>query len=264
MAGIARSIAKTVALVADAVLRSVPGPRILVYHQVGVDLGRQMEVTLDDFRSQLDWLEAHADVVDLESAVARREEAGSETLSVLSFDDGYEDLYRMAYPILQARRLPFTLYLATEHTETGDPLGGVAGARPLLWEQVAEMAESGLMTLGGHTHRHRDLRGLDEAEVLAELETSDALIERRLGARPLHFAYPWGYWAPVADRLVRNRYRTAALGAAVRPRLDTDPHLLHRIPVQKSDGPLFFRRKAKGGMRAEELLRRRVKNYRGP
>jgi peptidoglycan/xylan/chitin deacetylase (PgdA/CDA1 family) len=195
--------------------------------------------------------------------VTLRSDAEANRLFVLTFDDGYRDLYTTAFPILAERGLPFTLYLTTHPVETGDPLTDSDQAAPLTWDQVNEMLESGLMTLGAHTHRHVDLREYGPTRIAAELDRSNQLIEKRTGVHPRHFAYPWGYWSEDAEPLVRVRYDTATLGAGPPITEDTDLHRLHRIPVQRSDGMTFFRRKLDTGMQLEEKVRRRLRGYEG-
>ena len=259
-----RTAVKAVSALTDAVLPRPPGPRILIYHQVDAGLRRQMEVRLEDFRRQLDWLSANRQVVDLGEALVRWAEPGSERLVVLSFDDGYRDTYTTAFPLLHELGFSFTLYLATESIETGVPLGPAEKAEPLSWDQIGTMLASGLVTIGAHTHRHRDLRQLSVDEVDEELGTSDDLIESRLGVRPAHFAYPWGFWSPSSDRPVTDRYSSAALAGSRRATRDLEPHLLHRYPVQLSDGFRFFQARLRGGLRLEEIVRRRLKGYKGP
>jgi len=245
-------------------LPSPRGPRILIYHQVGADLARQMEVTVEDFIWQLDWLVRNRRVVDLELAVTEWDSAGSEDLVVLTFDDGYEDTYTTAFPLLLERGLPFVLYLATEPIETGASLGSGEGAIPLTWDMISEMMASGLVTIGAHTHTHKDLRAASEEEALEEIEVSNQLIEDRLGETPRHFAYPWGYWSERAHPTVTRTYETAVLGGSPRPRPHPPMHQIHRYPVQLSDGTRFFEARLQGGLRMEELARRRLRGYRGP
>lgn len=256
--------AKAVFALADLVLGRLPGPRILIYHQVGAGLGRQMEVTKEAFRSHLDWLGHHGRVVDLETAISRKDHPDGHSHYVLTFDDGYEDLHRVAFPLLEAARLPFTLYLATHPVESQEPLTPGGRADPLTWGQIREMLASGLMTLGVHTHRHLDLRKLAEEEIHQELEVSDRLVEERTGVPARHFAYPWGYWSAQADAQVRRRYVSAVLGSGPPNDSRTEPFLLHRIPVQLADGVFFFRRKMRTGLRLEDRVRRRVTGYQGP
>lgn len=259
-----RSVAKVAFSAVDLLLGPYPGPRVLIYHQIGAGNRQQMDVRPEAFSRHLDWLQAHGDVVSLEYATENLSATPAGSVFVLSFDDGYRDMYERAFPLLLQRRLPFTLYLTTEPVETGRPLKEDRISTPLTWDQVEEMDASGLMTLANHTHTHRDLRGLSPADIAADLETADRLIESRVGRIPRHFAYPWGYWSPAADSEVRRRYLTAALGGGGANGPGTDPHGLHRIPVQLSDGVVFFRRKMKRGQRSEEFVRRMVTGYRGP
>jgi peptidoglycan/xylan/chitin deacetylase (PgdA/CDA1 family) len=223
-----------------------------------------MEVTRDDFVEQLDWLAANREVVPFDEAIARWDDPGSENLVVLTFDDGYLDTHATAYPLLSDRGLPFLIYLATESIETGVALGPGGAADPLTWDQIREMIESGLVTIGAHTHRHTDLRSVSPDQVEEELATSDGLIEERLGERPSHFAYPWGYWSPQAARVVDERYQTAAIAFTPRPPDRLNRHQLHRYPVQLSDGFRFFPARLRGGLRWEERVRRRLDGYEGP
>lgn len=260
-----RSASKLIFSAIDLVLPRLPGPRLLIYHQVGAGLGRQMEVTVEDFDTQLAWLAQNRQVVGLEEAVERWHEPESSNLVVLTFDDGYEDTYRVAYPRLRDHGMPFTLYLTTAPLESGDALGPLPEAAPISWDQMEEMARSKLMTVGAHTHTHRDLRHMDEDAIAEELSTSDELIATRMGIEPMHFAYPWGYWSEAADRVVRRRYRTAVLGSPrIKAEATPSPHRLHRFPVQLSDGTSWFGPRLRGGLRAEEELRRRLRGYDGP
>lgn len=256
--------AKSAFAASDLFARSAPGPRILIYHQIGTDLGREMEVPTHVFVQQLDWMHSHGSIVELAQALDRRGDSGSDRLFSLGFDDGYADLYASAFPIMKERGIPFTLYLTTGPVETGDPMTKGGQADPLRWAEVIEMLGTGLVTIGAHTHSHPDMRGLSISQIEAELDTSNRLIEERTGVRPLDFAYPKGYWDAATDRQVRARYKTAVLGGGPPVMSDTDLYRLHRIPIQRSDGFLFFKRKLLTGMRLEETVRRKLHGYSGP
>ncbi len=134
----------------------------------------------------------------------------------------------------------------------------------MTWDQVRAMADSGLMTLGAHTHQHFDLRHADAGVIERDLASCDELIEARTGLIPRHFAYPFGHWSPTADGIVRHRYDSAALGGTVGVTVGADDHQLFRVPIQLSDTGLFFRSKLKRGLRSEEWMRRRLTRYEGP
>ncbi len=239
-----------------------PGPRILIYHQVGANLGREMEIATETFAEQIHYLEGEGSIVSLEDAVARLGTPEDDRLFVLTFDDGYSDMYANAFPLLVERNHPFMLYITTLPIE--DPSLARPGALPLTWEHVEEMIESGLASIGAHTHTHPDLRFLTPDDVAVELDESNALIYDRIGLEPRHFAYPKGWWSADAEPEVKKRYETAVLGEGPPNRSETDRWRLHRVAVQKSDGMRFFRRKLATGLVLEDRLRRRVRRYDGP
>ncbi|HEU4894610.1 MAG TPA: polysaccharide deacetylase family protein [Acidimicrobiia bacterium] len=257
-----RGMSKAVFAAGDRFVRSPAGPRILIYHQVGTSHGHQMEVTKEAFAEQLAWLATECEVVELTTALKRWEEPGSERLAVLTFDDGYRDVYTTAFPMLADREMPFLLYISTGLV--GQAAGEMRSEEALDWPDISAMVDSGLLTVGAHTHSHPDLRSLSSDEVSKELETSDQIIFERLGASPRHFAYPYGFWSATADELVRGRYETAVLGGSPSPSAHPDAHLLHRYPVQLSDGFTWFKQRMSGGFRLEEALRKRLKGYEGP
>lgn len=252
-----RQAGKALFAAADLTLPSLPGPRILIYHQVGAETGKQTDLALGDFAWQIEWLAKHREVVELEAAIGRWDEPDSDRLAVVTFDDGYRDTFTTAFPILSDHNIPFTLYVSTKMIGSGDESF-------LDWDHIGVMLESGLLTIGSHTHTHADLRHLDEEEILQEVGEADNMIQRRLGIAPAHFAYPWGYWSEVAEHVVRERYESAALGAACRAVFGLDAHRLHRFPVQLSDGKRWFRLRLSGGLMIEERVRRRLRGYRGP
>jgi peptidoglycan/xylan/chitin deacetylase (PgdA/CDA1 family) len=259
-----RPVAKSVFAAADPFIPNLRGPRILIYHQIGAGLGRQMEVTQEDFVRQIDWMQEQGEIVDLDTALDRRSESDSDRLFVLTFDDGYRDFFMSGFPLLYQRRLPFTVYLATESIETGIPLTPGGRAEPLDWRQIETMLETGLMTIGAHTHRHVDLRDRSVDEVETELGTSDNLITERLGVSPATFAYPWGYWSRDADSVVAKTYRSAVLGSGAPVSEQSSLHRVNRVPVQLGDGLRFFKKKMLGGMRLEDVTRRAIRRYHGP
>lgn len=260
----ARTLAKMAFTASDAVLPRLRGPRILIFHQVGAGHGYQLDMRLEDYRNHVDWLIAHARIVPLEVALAERGSSNADSLVVLTFDDGFADMFANAFPVLEERQLPFTLYVTTNPIETGSPLSDRPNSAPLSWDQVRRMAESGLMTLGAHTHRHADLRHCELDEIKRDLALSDDLIERRTGVIPRHFAYPFGYWSSAADAVVRDRYDSAVLGGTTGTEVGNDDHRIFRVPVQLSDTGLFFRSKLRRGQRSEEWVRRRLTGYEGP
>jgi peptidoglycan/xylan/chitin deacetylase (PgdA/CDA1 family) len=64
--------------------------------------------------------------------------------------------------------------------------------QPLTWQEARDMADSGLITLGAHTHHHRILGRCNLETARMEIEASRRLIEENTGVKVDTFAYPNG------------------------------------------------------------------------
>lgn len=264
MAELARWAVKAALLPYGAVVRERrPGLTILNYHRVGGGTTSQIDLPVELFEWQMDHVRRHCLVIALDELLDHS--ALSVDAVAITFDDGYADLYEHAYPILRRFGLPATVYVATRFLEEGilrpggDGTGGRGEARPLGWAQAVEMMHSRLITIGGHTHAHADLARAGAAEVEADLDRADRLMVERLGVRPRHFAYPWGRSSPTTRDAVARRYRTAAAAGVQKNPYDAlDLMRLRRVPIQRSDGRLFFRLKLGSYLAGEEWLRSRA------
>lgn len=231
-----------------------PGVVVLLYHRVGGGTRSEIDMKVETFERQMRYLRRTCLVVALDEvakiSTRRALRNAQRDVVAITFDDGYEETYRFVYPILRRYAIPATVYLPAMYLEEQRPFDFGAShhltparrPNPLTWDQAAEMARSGLVTIGGHTHTHADLSLLPQDEIRRELDDGDRLIESRLGFRPRHFAYPWGRWTPVAHTLVGARYETVALGGPGKNAyLHLDPSRLWRYPVVQSDGFWLFR-----------------------
>ena len=129
---------------------------------------------------------------------------------------------------------------------------------------LRDLATTGLVTVGSHTHTHALLDRLDESVVAADLDTSIGLLEDHLGLRARHFAYPKGVaGSPTAAAAVQRRFASAALAdVGVNRYGRTNPYRLARSPIQNSDGMRWFTRKLHGGLALEGTVRRALNRRR--
>lgn len=221
------------------------GVTILTYHRIGGGTADELDVPTDAFAAHLDALRVH-EVVSLDDALDRLAAGDRRPAVVLTFDDGFRDLHRNGWPLLAERGLPFTLYLASAYMG-GDLAWGSLRAPAVGWDEIADMAASGLCTVGNHTHTH----ARPEQVTVDELDQCTAQVEARTGVRPQHFAYPWGVRVPAIDEAVRARFRSAATGEVGRNLPGDDLHRLRRVPVRRTDPLPFFRAKLGGRLLPE-------------
>ena len=268
-----RQMLKASAAAVDVVRRPHRGITFLIYHRVGAGNGGQMDLPLDVFEAQLDWLRDTQRVISLDQAADELSSCvgaepgvgpGVEPGVVLTFDDGTTDWVDHVLPALERFSTPATFYVATEFVEEGVPFP--SDGRPLDWVAVRELASSALVTIGSHTHRHLLLDRLPDEQIGDELDRSIELLSEHVDRPVAHFAYPKAVaGSPAADAAVRSRFRTAVLAGTRANRGGADLYRLARSPVQASDGSRWFHRKATGGLGAEDEMRQlanRVR-YRG-
>lgn len=249
MSKLLRKSAKAAVLPWGVLRRRGPGDVvILLYHRVGAG-EREIDLSAEALSDHLEFLAARSDLLTLDQALEGRGGV------VLTFDDGLRDFYEYVLPLLVEHSAPALLYLAT-----GMVANGRQDPDALTWDQLAEVASSGLVTIGAHTHSHADLSKASEAEASDEMLRSKELIEDKLGTRCAHFSYPWSYCSPGADRAARRHFASAALLWGTNRPGSTDRYRLGRTPVLRSDGRLLFRAKTLGMLDGEahvyRLLRR--------
>jgi peptidoglycan/xylan/chitin deacetylase (PgdA/CDA1 family) len=250
-----RKTVKTVALPIGLLQPRRPGDIvILLYHRVGPDAG-EISVSEKDFERHLATLAETDKPVSLEAAL---DNGGG---VVVTFDDGYRDFYDVALPLLVRYAVPATLYLATSLVAgEGDRL---ESRERLTWSNLREATDSGLVTVGSHTHGHANLAKTTELQAEVEMRRAKELIEERLERPCAHFAYPFAVASAEAERVASRLFKTAALDAwATNRRGRIDPYRLGRTPVLRSDGQTFFRAKVRGLLDREALAYRLLK--RGP
>ena len=177
---------------------------------------------------------------------------------VLTFDDGTADWPDVVLPALVERGLPATFYVSTDFVERGAPFPD--DGRPVSWAGLAEMAATGLATIGSHTHTPSCARRCVGDRAADEIARSVGLIEERLGSTVPALRLPEG------RSRRRPPPRSSCAAASPRPRSPaTSPTSPARptstgsgaTPLTVADDDASFRRKAAGGMRLEGWLRAR-------
>lgn len=99
----------------------------------------------------------------------------------------------------------------------------------LIWDELAEMLSSGLLTVGSHTQSHPMLTKIPTEEVRQELLESKNLIEQHLSISVNHFSYPHSaYNMEIANELRLIGYKSATLGYGGSIRRGMEAMLLNR------------------------------------
>ncbi len=99
---------------------------ILMYHAVvnkDLPVKDWCFISSRDFRRQLEYLKATFDVLPLSAAIKRQHAPPAERpIATITFDDGYQNNFDIAFPILRDLGLPATVFLCTNLIDSDDTL----------------------------------------------------------------------------------------------------------------------------------------------
>lgn len=69
----------------------------------------------------------------------------------------------------------------------------------LTWENIRELSKDPLCTIGNHTYSHFAFRGCTDEEVVADIRMASDEMEKKVGLKMCHFAFPFGEETAVSN-----------------------------------------------------------------
>jgi len=209
---------------------------IIMYHRIDDQAeSSKLSVSPESFERQMQFLKRHNyNVVKLEELpdLINKGNIPYKTIAI-TFDDGYENNYTEAYPILKELDIPATIFISPALIGIEDYL---------TWDQVIEMSESTVISIGSHTMTHAWLPGLVEQRFDTEITDSKRAIESHTRKRTPSFSYPLGgFDRHVREKIIKAGYRIAT---ATNPGKDYPKHdifAMKRVRISRtSDNLLVF------------------------
>ncbi len=220
----------------NSFLRSIYVVPVLMYHSIDFtdDRANKLVVLPESFTRQMEFLQKNNyNVISAEELVNLIEEnAGFPAKTVaITFDDGYANNYKYAYPVLRLYGLPATIFVITDKI-------GEEGY--LSRDQIEEMVESGIITIGSHTMSHAWLPGLDEGQLIRELVDSKKALEAGTGGKVEFISYPLGgYNDNVKESVKRAGYKGAFATNPGKSERSDDRYLIKRVRISNTSDNLF-------------------------
>lgn len=176
----------------------------------------------------------------------------------ITFDDGFENVYEHAWPILQRYNFPATVFLVTDYCGHSNMWPGQPPHIPrsslLRWSQVREMQAGGI-DFGAHTCTHPNLTRLAARQIIRELSVSKQRLEETLGEPVITFAYPYGAHDPRVRDLAAQYFDVACTTDLGFVHADSHPLALARLDMYYLRHPTWLGRLFSAPMRAYVALR---------
>ncbi len=119
----------------------------------------------------------------------------SKNYILLTIDDAFESFYLNAWPILKSKRIPFVLFVSTREV-------GKNGY--MTWDQIREIDESDLVSIGNHSHSHEYLIDWENNKIIDDLKTSINIFKNELKYSPKIFSYPFGEYSENLKKIVND------------------------------------------------------------
>lgn len=216
---------------------------VLMYHSVCPEAAyeNRLNITTATFEKQMRFLkERHYNVVrveELAALISAKKKIPPKTIAI-TFDDGYRDNYIYALPILMKYAIPAAVFVIVDEVgrSTGDKL-----TDKLTWEEIKEMQDSGVFTIGSHAMGAERLVNIKSREELnRQISGSKEILEEKLGKKVNVFSYPEGAFDPEVRQLVIDAgYRAAVATNPGRDYPNDDTFALKRLRISENAAELF-------------------------
>lgn len=166
---------------------------ILIYHDIVEDESEvkedYMQTSFETFKKQITGLInlgykpiSYKDLI----AYSKNEKELSKKSFLITFDDGFDGVYKYAYPFAKENNIPITSFII-------NTLVGKDGY--YTWENAIEMDKSGLVNIYSHSLKHDNYEKYTKEELLLDVNKSISEIEEKLGhSIEKVFTYPYGFY----------------------------------------------------------------------
>lgn len=197
---------------------------VLMYHAVGDEIWGYSDlfVSAASMEEQLQYLQENGYEAIWFSDLAHIEDY--EKPVILTFDDGYDDNAETLLPLLQKYGMKATIFLIA---------GDVGKPHKLTRAQLAELVQSGLVSIQSHGWSHRNMAALSPLALLWELVRSQSAIFTLTGRFPVALSYPNGNSSARTRKIASWFYTYGVRTCAGVYETGSDPLLIERITVSR-------------------------------
>jgi len=200
---------------------------ILLYHSIS-NTGNLYSVKKNEFVKQMEFLQKN-DYKSISLNTFVRKNKLPENLPtksvIITFDDGYEDNFTTAMPILKKYDFTATFFVTTNFINNKKGM--------LSSNQISQLANNG-MYIGSHSHNHIFLNNVNQKQLFVELTQSKIILEDITKQPVNHLSLPGGrYNKNVLEAAYNANYKTICNSNIKLININSNKYELGRIPIKK-------------------------------
>lgn len=208
---------------------------VLMYHSIDYnDKESKLSVSPEAFERQMEFLyRNNYNVVGPDKVIKylKGEEKVPPRTVAITFDDGFRNNYEYAYPVLKKYGLPATIFIIIK--QVGQPGW-------LNWEEIREMSDSGIITIGSHTVSHAWLPDASDDQLRKELVDSKRILEEKIAKRVDYLCYSLGAHDDRVKRAASEAGYKGAFGTNPGPKAPSrDIYAIKRLRISRTSKNLF-------------------------
>ncbi|TGE31764.1 polysaccharide deacetylase family protein [Desulfosporosinus sp. Sb-LF] len=170
------------------------GVPVLMYHSISTIPGNSLGVPVKQFTEEIEWLHQQnyhsLSLEEFNQALTNKAPIPEKPI-LLTFDDGYEDNYSSAWPILHQNGYRATFFIVTNSVGPG----------MMNWDQINDLASQG-NSIGSHTVHHLDLSKLSSKQQENELSISKQELVNHLDISVQALCFPSGRYNKTTPKLM--------------------------------------------------------------
>lgn len=213
---------------------------ILMYHSISDD-NNSLSVSLTNFEKQMSFLhKSNFKSVNFNS-INKKE---IKKKFIITFDDGYKNVFDNALPILLKFNFTATVFLVSDligqFNKWDMNKENFFKYELMNLDEIKKWINNG-MSIGCHTANHFNLKNLDEFNKKKEIIEPKFFFKDTLSYEVNSFSYPYGLYDDQSSKIVKENYKYAVTTNRSRYAPNKfNEHKIPRVPVNNKDNLFKF------------------------
>lgn len=234
---------------------------VLCYHRINDVNNDDMTVSTKVFEHQVQLLKKNYHVIsanELYGLLDNGPRPKHKKNVLITFDDGYEDNFKNAFPILKKHACPAIFFVPTSYVGTAKSFIWDSNNHPGLtfpkmsWEQLKEASQNNI-EIGVHSHTHIDFKIAEFTQVIHDIEISLKTFKQYFNQDKILLAYPFGGKINITDKVrshIKQHEEIVALFSAYGGRniSPINRYDIRRMFISSEDKGIILRYRITGGL----------------